>query len=207
MGAVATISVVVLHKLYRNRFSPYGILWICIAIGVLVGFYSIANPTTWARTYANSEAASMVIRQSLSDPTQSGFMQGCQFSVHSAGMEAGNFAHFYLGESKIPFSSSRGMNILSARNEICGEVLSTGSFDTCGAPDSAAADLVAFIDEIPAGAVVMIAVQDSGVCSPEGLKPQVVQALKLVGAAETTLLELTSRMAYALVGLKGLNAR
>ena len=117
--------------------------------------------------------------------------------VRSAGLEAGNRADVIVGgRSLVPDTRGYNMAVLDPRD---GEVLAAHAFDLVADPGGVnAARMIAFINTIPPGALVAVAVKDDGSI---GLNSQVAAALRTLGAARPPRGKL--RHSYALLGVKG----
>lgn len=116
--------------------------------------------------------------------------------VRSAGVEVGDEAAVLMeGQHLTP--NTRGYNL--AVLDATGDVLAATAFDLVADTDGRiGAQLVRFIDDLPTGAVVALAVRDDGSI---GLTPTVAAALGRLGAARPPVGKL--RHSYALIGVKG----
>ena len=117
--------------------------------------------------------------------------------VRSAGLEAGNSADVFVGgRSLVPDTRGYNMVVLDPDS---GQVVAAHAFDLVDDPGGRnASQMVAFIQTIPPGMLVAVAVKDDGSI---GLTDRVVSALRTLGAATPPRGKL--RHSYALLGAKG----
>jgi hypothetical protein len=128
---------------------------------------------------------------SLSGPE--GKPGGQAILVQSAGEEVGDFGHIYINGLDVS-PNQRGYNVavISPQGDI-----NTGSFDTHLAPD-ASRELAGFIDSVPEGHQVAVAVADEASLK---LEADAVAALRSIGAVGD--LREKFRWSHALIGVKG----
>ncbi len=115
--------------------------------------------------------------------------------ARSAGSEVGDFAHIYINGVDAA-QNLRGYNVV-VLNERTGAVESSAAFDTFASADESAR-LVQFIDKIPNGRIVTVAVCDE---ASRHLTEQAVNALRSIGGAED--LRARFRWSHAMIGVKG----
>jgi hypothetical protein len=117
--------------------------------------------------------------------------------VRSAGLKAGNSADVFVGgRSLVPDTRGYNMVVLDPDS---GQVVAAHAFDLVDDPGGRnSSQMVAFIQTIPPGMLVAVAVKDDGSI---GLTDRVVSALRTLGAASPPRGKL--RHSYALLGAKG----
>jgi hypothetical protein len=115
--------------------------------------------------------------------------------VRSAGSEVGDFAHIYVdGIDASP--NERGYNVVVI-NAQSGAVEASAAFDTFASPENSAR-LARFIEKIPEGRIVAVAVRDE---ASRNLTEEAVSALRSIGASQN--LRGKFRWSHAIIGAKG----
>lgn len=114
--------------------------------------------------------------------------------VRSAGEEVGDFAQIFVDGRNVA-RDERGYNLVALDAQ--GTVLDSAVFDTSG-DERAAAELVAWIDRWPTGAVILGAVNDEASLKLSG---EAVEALRSLGVAMD--LRNHFRWSHAFIGVKG----
>lgn len=117
--------------------------------------------------------------------------------VRSAGEEVGDFAHIFVnGVDAAP--NARGYNVVVV-NPQTGAVESRAAFDTFASTEESAR-LAQFIDRIPSGKIVAVAVRDE---ASRFLTAEAVSALRSIGAQEDLRGAAHWRWSHAVIGVKG----
>jgi len=122
-----------------------------------------------------------------------------QVEVDSAGLSDGNYVNFKRDYRAMFPHPGRGFNV-AVLDKTSRSVLQEATFDTYGL-DNASDSMVAFINNVGVGQVVLVAILDSVRAPPAS---NVIQALTTVGAKQAANIAL--RCSYALIGVKGGNA-
>ena len=120
--------------------------------------------------------------------------------VRSAGNESGDFAHIFVNGIDVS-QNERGYNIVVI--DLLNNKVESKSFDTFSSVEESAR-LAQFIDQIPNGRRVAVAVRDTADGRPDmspKLSEQAVNALRSVGASQD--LRGKFRWSYAFIGVKG----
>jgi len=117
--------------------------------------------------------------------------------VRSAGSEVGDFAHIYVNGVDAA-QNSRGYNVVVV-NERTGAVEASAAFDTFASAE-ASARLAQFVEGIPRGRVVAVAVRDE---VSRHLTEPAVSALRSIGASEDLRGAARFRWSHAIIGVKG----
>jgi hypothetical protein len=115
--------------------------------------------------------------------------------ARSAGSEVGDFAHVFVNGIDTA-ENARGYNIVVI-NPQTGVVESSKAFDTFASADESAR-LAQFVDQIPSGKIVAVAVRDE---ASRYLTENAVNALRSIGAQEN--LRGKWRWSHAIIGVKG----
>jgi len=115
--------------------------------------------------------------------------------VASAGILDGNFAQFYL-QNDLLYSGSRGISVV-VLDPHSGEVIAKKSFDTFASPQQSDS-LVLFLNQQPAGALILAGVRDDGA---NNLTEQARQAFRALGSTEISNLQY--RQSWAFIAQKG----
>lgn len=115
--------------------------------------------------------------------------------LQSAWTNSVGFAVIEINEH-LAMQTGRGYNIV-VLNEYTGEIIETGHFDTYGDPQ-AAPGMAAFIESIPTGRIVLVAVSDEGRVN---MNEAAWQALESIGSSR--IRDLQFRDMWAIIGLKG----
>jgi hypothetical protein len=115
--------------------------------------------------------------------------------VRSAGEEVGDFGHIYLNGRDVS-PGERGYNVV-VLDPASGQVLFTAAFDTF-ASEGASQALATFIEKLPPGVIVAVAVRDEASMK---LQQKGVEALRLIGARGD--LRGRFRWSHAILGVKG----
>jgi len=116
-------------------------------------------------------------------------------AVESAGLSDGNYAYIKQDYRVVLKNPNRGFN-LAVLTQGSHRVVSTGTFDTYG-DETATANLVAFVNGIAMGNIVLVGIQDS--VAP--LDNVVLAALTTIGAQQAK--SISDGSSYALIGIKG----
>lgn len=122
--------------------------------------------------------------------------------VESAGHYDGNFARISINDTEIGFGTyTRGLNV-AVFDQDTGGLLNRASFDTYESKKNAK-KFADFINEIPTGRIVALAVQDeaSSQLFTEPDEQQVKEAFQSIGSIKYN--ELNFRSSWALIGEKG----
>ena len=123
--------------------------------------------------------------------------------AYSAGSEVGDFAHIFVNGVDAA-QNLRGYNIVVI-NETTGVVEASEAFDTFASADESVR-LVQFIDKIPNGRIIAIAVRDTAAGREDmapNLTQEAVDALRSIGASID--LRNKFRWSYAVISAKGAN--
>lgn len=126
---------------------------------------------------------------------RTGVISPVNITVRSAGKEIGDFGHIYMDGRDIS-PNQRGYNLVAV-DPSAGAVLAAGAFDTHLDP-SASERMVRFIEELPQGAVVAVAVMDEASMNLSEPAVQALEALGLAGSVRGRF-----RWSHAAVGVKG----
>ncbi|MGQ9585095.1 MAG: interleukin-like EMT inducer domain-containing protein [Anaerolineae bacterium] len=143
----------------------------------------------WARTYP---PLSIPVEEPVG---QTGIRPAAHIYVRSAGLEVGWFGHIYVNGRDVS-PGGRGYNVAVMDPE-SGEVQRTASFDT-HADEAASHALAAFLEAVPEGQLVAVAVNDEASLH---LTEEAVAALRSVGAVGD--LRSHFRWGHAVIGVKG----
>ncbi|MCL4490173.1 MAG: hypothetical protein M1570_18880 [Chloroflexi bacterium] len=115
--------------------------------------------------------------------------------VRSAGQDQGDFAHIIVDGNDVS-PNGRGYNVV-VLNPQSGAVEASASFDTFSSA-SESARLAQFVDRIPSGRIVLVAVRDE---ASRYLTAAAVDALHSIGATQD--LRGKFRWSHAVIGVKG----
>ncbi|MGQ9517940.1 MAG: interleukin-like EMT inducer domain-containing protein, partial [Anaerolineae bacterium] len=126
---------------------------------------------------------------------RTGVISPVSITVRSAGKEVGDFGHIYIDGRDIS-PNRRGYNLVAV-DPSAGAVLAAGAFDTHLDP-SASERMVRFIEELPQGAIVAVAVMDEASMNLSEPAVQALEALGLAGSVRGRF-----RWSHAAVGVKG----
>lgn len=172
--AIATLGATQIDDLqWRSSYALIGIK----------GFPSIAEK-------ASSAAVAV---SAMYSPNLVATGQAFDLSVASASYALGNYATFYVNGSQLNLPVGRGLNVAVLQS--AGSLSSFQAFDTMTNGSDA---LVAFINTLSPGTVVMIAVMDE---AAGNLSASARLAIQSLGA--TQIAQLAWRGSYALIGVKG----
>ena len=149
----------------------------------------------WLRSAASAPATALASSGEALAIGNTGVRSPADIAIQSAGWDAGDLGHIYVdGVDQSP--AGRGYNLVALDPET-GQVLDRAAFDTHA--DIQASDrLVAFIEALPAGVIVALAVKDEVSMS---LDEAAVGALRLAGFAGN--LRGHFRASHAGVGVMG----
>ena len=164
--------------------------------------YGVTLPAAHLRPGLNEVTLSFAYAASPRDVLPGQFAIGStgvdspvEITVNSAGLTAGNFAYITVDEQDAS-THRRGYN-LAVIHPQTGMVIEKQGFDTW-ANSFEAQDLADFVEEIPEGYIVAVAVKEGGAAN---LTEDAVQALRSLGAQ--TDLRGSEHLSHAIIGLKG----
>jgi len=126
---------------------------------------------------------------------------GTGVRIVSAGFEDGNAADFYLNNRKVDIrgqADRRGVNVMTI-DPVTQQVTSRKAYDVWGDPANENTRLVADLNSLPDGRIVLVAMKDSGM---ENFDNSVLNALRSLGSSLSPA-QLKVREGYALIGTKG----
>ncbi|MBI5029514.1 MAG: hypothetical protein HZB51_03235 [Chloroflexi bacterium] len=120
--------------------------------------------------------------------------------AYSAGNEIGDFAHIFVNGIDVS-QNERGYNIVAI--DLLSNKIESETFDTFSSADESA-QLAQFIDQIPTGQMVAVAVRDTADGRPDmspNLTEAAVNALRSIGASQD--MRGKFRWSHAIMGVKG----
>src|SRR6185312_6569320 len=123
-------------------------------------------------------------------------MTSISITVTSAGYNVGNMASFEVNHQPIAMGYGRGLNCIII-DPITAQVLTSRNFDT-NASEEAANAFAHFIEDLPTGQIVALAVQDEATAS---LTNRARLACETIGSG--LIHNLSYRASWALIGCKG----
>jgi hypothetical protein len=160
-------------------------------LGESLGEYEWTLPAEVVRPGLNE----LRLHFSVLAPADAGLPAPMSLVVRSAGMEVGDFGHIYLnGREQSP--NGRGYNVVVI-DRGGGTVLDRAVFDTFASEEASRA-MLAFMERLPAGVIVAVAVRDEASLR---LQPEAIEALHLIGARGD--LRGRFRWSHAVIGVKG----